>query len=66
MNILIKVPDSIYLHCKNSLELSDRKISSLYKCYIDFVTNQTTHEPMDGFVEWFEENGEETLEEINL
>lgn len=63
MNVLIKVPEGVLQYCKNKLKLSDKKISALYKSYIDFLTNQTTHQPLDGFVEWLEENGEEILEE---
>lgn len=66
MNVLIKVPESVLQYCKNELKLSDKKISALYKSYVDFVTNQTTHQPIDGFTEWFNENSEEALEEIKL
>jgi len=66
MNVLIKVPEGVLQYCKNNLKLSDKKISALYKSYIDFVTNQETHQPIDGFTEWFDENGEEALEEIKL
>lgn len=66
MNIIIKVPDSVLQYCKNQLKLSDKQISALYKFYIDFVTNQISHQPIDGFTEWFDENGTEALEEIEL
>lgn len=65
MNILIKVPESVLQYCKNELKLSDRKVSMLYKSYIIHMTNQETHGAGDDFLEWFEVNGEEVLEEIN-
>jgi hypothetical protein len=64
MNIIVKVPQSVYVYCKDKLKLSDKKISALYKSYVNFVTNQTTHEPIDGFIYWYEENGEECLADI--
>lgn len=64
MNIIIKVPNNVIAHCKNKLKLSDKTISKLYKSYINFVTDSDVHGGDDGFEMWFEENGEETLEEL--
>lgn len=64
MNVIIKVPDSVVQFCKNKLKLSDKKISALYKQYAEFTLNLTSHESLDGFSCWFDENGSEALEEL--
>lgn len=62
MNIIVKVPDSVILFCKNK-NLTEEQISALYSVFLGFMLNESAHEDHP-FFEWFEENGSDAIDEL--
>lgn len=58
VQILVPVPQEIISYCKQN-KIGKRRAKKMYKAYLSFLEEETQHEVLDGFSQWFDEGRHE-------